>query len=252
MEFTPVRNRRAHEDLAQQLREMIVGRRLQPGDKLPPERDLAQQLGVGRHTLREALRTLEVSGLIEVKLGKWGGTYIGNGGLEHVTGHMADLLKMGDVSYASVMEARIYFGDVVVRVACERRTPADIEALERNITEAEALFQAGRLPEKTEKNIEFHDLLAQATQNPTLVIMMQSLTSMARYFARSIGPDPASPTIRSRRLFMKAFVKGDVEGAVKEMRASLMKLRSVHINLAASQVASRSEQQRVGGAATSS
>ncbi|HEX2545228.1 MAG TPA: FadR/GntR family transcriptional regulator [Ramlibacter sp.] len=247
MQFSPLKSRRTHEEVAHQLREMIVSGRLKEGDKLPPERDLAQQLGVSRHSLREALRTLEVAGLLETRLGKWGGTFVMSRRLEGVSGQMADLLKMGDVSYASVMEARIYFSEVVVRVACVRHTQEDVDRLNKNIEEAEQLFQANQLTEKTEKNIEFHDLLAQATKNPTLVILMQSLTSMARYFARNIGPDPASTTVRSRRLFMEAFVRRDAEAAVREMQESLLTLRSVHTDLAASVVARRGQGKSLSG-----
>ncbi len=235
MEFQPLKSRRSHEDITLYLRELILGGQLKPGDKLPAERELAEQLGVGRHTLREGLRRLEATGLLEVKRGKFGGTFVRSGQLEGISGRITDMLKMGNVSYTSVIEARIHFSEVVVRVACERHTQEDAEALVRNIEEAESLFAARRLVEKTEKNIEFHDLLAQATKNPTLVILMQSLTSMARYFARAIGPDPASITVRSRRIFMKAFLERDADAAVKEMRASLLQLQSVHFNLAASQ-----------------
>lgn len=233
MDFGPIRNRRAYEEVAANIREMVVSGRLKQGDKLPPERELAQRLGVGRHALREALRMLEMAGLIETRLGKWGGTFITGGRPQIVSDQMTDLLRMGNVSYASVTEARILFGDVVVRAAVERHTAEDIAAMEANIDAAERLFAEGRLMEKTEKNIEFHNILARATKNPTLAILMQSLTDMATYFARNIGPDPASTTVRSRRLFMKAFIARDTQAAVDEMRASLLQLQTVHFNLAA-------------------
>lgn len=236
MEFTPLKSKRAREEVAAQIREMIVSGRLKPGDKLPAERELAERLGIGRHSLREALRSLEVGGLLETRRGKWGGTFVTAGNPQLVTRQMTDLLKMGNVSYASVIEARIVFGEVVVRVACARHSAEDIAALEANVTAAEQLFAQNKLLEKTEKNIEFHDLLARATKNPTLVIMMQTLTDMARYFARNIGPDPASSTVGSRRLFMKAFVKRDAAAAIQEMTRSLLQLQSVHTDLATRQL----------------
>lgn len=236
MEFTPLKSKRAREEVASQIREMVVSGRLRPGDKLPAERELAERLGIGRHSLREALRSLEVGGLLETRRGKWGGTFVTSGNPQLVARQMTDLLKMGNVSYASVIEARIVFGEVVVRVACARHTPEDIAALEANVSAAEELFAQNKLLEKTEKNIEFHDLLARATKNPTLVIMMQTLTDMARYFARNIGPDPASSTVGSRRLFMKAFAKRNAAAAIKEMTRSLLQLQSVHTDLATRQV----------------
>ncbi|PJI42238.1 GntR family transcriptional regulator [Ferrovibrio sp.] len=230
--FIPVKGRRAYEDIAANIREMVVDGRLKPGEKLPPEREFAEHLGVGRNVLREALRSLETIGLIEMRRGKWGGAFVASRPSRVVAEQMTDLLRMGGVSYASVIEARIWIGSVVVRAACVRHTEDDIEALERNIEEVERLFDEGRMVEKTFKNIEFHNLLAAATKNPTLTILMKSLTDMAAYFARNIGPDPASTTVRSRRLFMKAFVARDVEAAVKEMEASLLRLHTVHVDLA--------------------
>lgn len=230
--FIPVKGRRAYEDIAANIREMVVDGRLKAGEKLPPEREFAEHLGVGRNVLREALRSLETIGLLEMRRGKWGGAFVATGPSRAVAEQMTDLLRMGGVSYASVIEARIWIGSVVVRAACARHTDSDIAALERNIEEVERLFEAGHMVEKTLKNIEFHNLLADATKNPTLVILMKSLTDMATYFAKNIGPDPASTTVRSRRLFMKAFVARDAEAAVQEMEASLLRLHTVHVNLA--------------------
>lgn len=230
--FIPVKGRRAYEDIAANIREMVVDGRLKPGEKLPPEREFAEHLGVGRNVLREALRSLETIGLLEMRRGKWGGAFVSSRPSRAVAEQMTDLLRMGGVSYASVIEARIWIGSVVVRAACARHTDSDIAALERNIEEVEELFEAGHMVEKTLKNIEFHNLLADATKNPTLVILMKSLTDMATYFAKNIGPDPASTTVRSRRLFMKAFVARDAEAAVQEMEASLLRLHTVHVDLA--------------------
>ncbi len=238
--FAPTKGRRAYEEIAANIREMVVDGRLKPGEKLPPEREFAEHLGVGRNVLREALRSLETIGLLEMRRGKWGGAFVASGPSRAVAEQMTDLLRMGGVSYASVIEARIWIGSTVVRVACARHTDEDIAALEKNIEEVEALFKAGRMVEKTLKNIEFHNLLATATKNPTLVILMKSLTDMATYFAKNIGPDPASTTVRSRRLFMKAFVARDAEAAVKEMEASLLRLHAVHIHLATKKTAKSS------------
>ena len=234
-DFPPIKGRRAYEEIAASIREMVVAGRLKAGEKLPPERELAEHLGVGRNVLREALRSLETVGLIEMRRGKWGGAFVTAGPAKVVAKQMTDLLRMGGASYASVIEARIWIGEVVVRAACARHTDEDIAALEENIAFVEKLFNEGRMVEKTQKNIEFHNLLANATKNPTLVILMKSLTDMAAHFARNIGPDPASTTVRSRRLFMKAFAARDVEAAVREMEASLLRLQAVHVDLATTQ-----------------
>ena len=237
MDFEPLQSSRTVDKIASQLREMIVSGQLKFGDKLPPERELAGRFGVGRYALREALRSLEMIGLIELRLGKSGGAFVTAGRPDLVSGQLSDLLRMGNVSLASVIEARIWIGEIVVRAACERHTDEDVEALEANIGEVERLFAAGRFVEKTRKNVEFHTLLARATKNLTLMIVMQSLTTMAAHFTEIIGPDQASVTVRSRRTFMEAFIARDVAGAVGEMTASLLRLQKVYADLAAEQTA---------------
>ena len=71
--FRPIRTRRAFEEICQRIREQLALGVLKPGDKLPPERDLAQQLGVSRNVLREALRSLEMAGVLRLQKGVKGG-----------------------------------------------------------------------------------------------------------------------------------------------------------------------------------
>ena len=73
VEFSRIRNLRAFEEIADQIRKEISDRRLRAGDRLPPERELAEQFGVSRNTLREALRSLENAGLLRLQKGATGG-----------------------------------------------------------------------------------------------------------------------------------------------------------------------------------
>ncbi|MCP4460121.1 MAG: FadR family transcriptional regulator, partial [Cytophagales bacterium] len=67
---------RAYQEVINQLEEVILSGKLNPGDKLPPERELIEDLGTSRRTLREAFRVLEQKGLIEIKIGSKGGTFV--------------------------------------------------------------------------------------------------------------------------------------------------------------------------------
>src|SRR5258707_3222475 len=79
VEFSRIRNLRAFEEIADQIRKELSDRRLRAGDRLPPERLLAEQFGVSRNTLREALRSLENAGLLRLQKGATGGA-VGRGG----------------------------------------------------------------------------------------------------------------------------------------------------------------------------
>lgn len=78
--FTPVRPRRVYQEICSQVRRRVADGQLKPGDRLPPERELAQALGVSRGAVREALRALEYAGVIAMRAGAKGGAFIREAG----------------------------------------------------------------------------------------------------------------------------------------------------------------------------
>ena len=239
--FKPVRVQRTFEEVVNQVRDQLAGGALVPGERLPSEREWARQLNVSRSALREGLRTLEMSGIVELRKGRAGGAFITRGNPKVVSDSMADLLRLGDVSWTDLTEARIWIEEIIVRVACERATPEDHAALEENIRQAMDLFEKGQLMKKTEVLIEFHNILARATGNPVLVIVTRMLTDMLQYFTRRLGSATTRAVFRSRRRFMKAFVARDVDVAVNEMERDLRKVHRLYLRLArAGQVRPRS------------
>lgn len=230
--FTRVRPQRAFEAVTERLREMIGDGDLKAGDKLPPERALCERLGVGRASLREALRSLESAGVLELRKGRTGGAFITSGDVAAVSTGMRDLLRLQNMSFADLTEARIRVTRDVVELAMERLTPEDIAALEANIAEAEALFAAGRLMDKTEKNIEFHVVLARATKNPIFVLLVQTLTDLFIQFVRRLGSETTRETFDSRRRFMAAITRRNAKAAIREMDNNLHKVHELYSQLA--------------------
>jgi DNA-binding FadR family transcriptional regulator len=180
---SPSRIRRTFEEVALQLRSMFADGHLRPGDRLPPERELAQHLGVSRSALREALRTLEISGVIKLRKGRTGGAFITAGNLDAVTANFRDLLTLGNLKFEELAEARIWLAEIVIRVACERACDEDFRALEANVGQAERMFAAGRHAEKIDLNLEFHNILARSTRNPVLAMNSRTLQDLMHEFA---------------------------------------------------------------------
>src|SRR5689334_11124463 len=120
--FEPIHTRRAFEEICHRIRAQIAAGTLRPGDKLPPERDLALQLGVGRNALREALRSLEIAGVVRLQKGVKGGAFIQSGDARRMNDVVRDMLSLGSISVAELAEARVHTQDLVVRLACERAT----------------------------------------------------------------------------------------------------------------------------------
>lgn len=227
--FKPVREKRAFEEVADRVREMLENGELQVGDRLPPERELSRQLSVSRAALREALRTLENAGLLELRPGKLGGAFVADARPQAISENMSDLLRLGGISLAHLTEARAWIEEVVVRVACERAEEADFTALEHNVRLAEDLFAEGRMMDKLDANIEFHNVLAAATKNPVLVMMTQTLGHVMRSFARRLGAETTRSVIRSRSHFIELLRSRDADAAVAEMHEHLRSIQEVYM-----------------------
>lgn len=229
IEFRPVATRRAFEDITAQIRDRLVRKSLQSGDRLPAERQLAEQFRVSRNTLREALRSLEIAGLVELKKGASGGAFIREGGGEAVVAGLSDLFRMGAIRPEHLTEARILVGTEVTRLACKRRTKSDLAALEANVQAAQAATEKRETARRAEINYEFHRLLARATRNPVLIVLTDALMEMTRHFVETIGYQPNRYVLPSRRRLLALLRDGDAEGAAKEMEQMLKRLQRSHL-----------------------
>jgi len=240
-ELTP----RTFDSICQKVRDLLAAGTLKPGDKLPAERQLAEQFGVGRSALREALRTLEASGVLTLKKGAYGGAFIREGDPSRVTQVIQDLLYLGSISLENLTEARVLIQDVIVRLACQRATAADLAALDRNIDLAETLTKEKRFSERLEASIEFYRLLAAAAHNPVLSItvdaMADILLSVLRILISTGVSKPRTDLIEVRRAFMARLRARDADGAAAEMKAHLI---SVHRQLSRAPITTRPSAKR--------
>ena len=231
--FNPVRKQRVFEAICDQVRDQLWQGSLKPGDKLPPERALAAQFGVSRNAVREALRTLEIAGLVELEKGVKGGAFISVGDPGAVTRALHDLAQLGNMSLDDLTEARRLIAKTVTQLACERAGTDDLAALSANVDEAERLTNAERFDEKAALNIEFHNILARATANPVLALIMGSLTDLVECFSRRIDKDETEEIIRSRRRFLALLGDRDADGASAEMDDHLGKLHRLYMDAGA-------------------
>jgi DNA-binding FadR family transcriptional regulator len=225
LDVAPINPQRIFQEVANQLRRLISEGRLRPGDKLPPERELAKSFGVSRNTMREALRALELSGLIELRLGATGGAFVLPGSSNAVVAGMRDLFFLGAITPEHLTEARISVSAAVIRKACERITDEELAALELNVAAAERARRAGDFAERTRHHQAFHVLLAQATHNPILIATTEGIMEVTRQFVKAIGPtDRQDYTHPSRLRLLKHLRARAAEKAVAEMSSALTKL----------------------------
>ena len=172
--FAPVAVARASASIADQIRQAIVAGRLREGERLPPERELAEQFGVSRVTLRDALRALEAMGLIDVRVGARGGAFVTAPTGDIVGQTMSDMMMMSAVSPEDVVEARLIVELGTVTLACARATDEDIGRLRELAVRAQEELDAGTYTR--ELSWEFHSLLAEAAHN----VAVEGLTGSFR------------------------------------------------------------------------
>ncbi|MEA2244529.1 MAG: GntR family transcriptional regulator, transcriptional repressor for pyruvate dehydrogenase complex, partial [Solirubrobacteraceae bacterium] len=136
--FDKVRRIRSFDDVLEQLREAILSGRVRPGERLPNERQLCETFGVGRPTLREALRSLEAVGMIEVRPGKGGGSYAVTPSASILGDALAALVNLRGASLEDLAEFRVDFEGENASWAARRADAGDIGTLEAIVAEARA------------------------------------------------------------------------------------------------------------------
>lgn len=227
--FTAITPQRAFEEIAGQIRGLVARGSLRPGDRLPPERELAVAFGVSRNTLREALRALELAGMIESRKGATGGAFVREGTPQVVVGGMRDLYHLGAITPEHLTEARIWLSELVVRVACERATEEDFAVLQANVQAMADADAAGDFDERQRLNREFHLILARTTRNPIIAITMEGVMAVLGQFIAQIGPGPNPFTLPSRERFLGCLRARDADAAVAEMARFLDQMQQGYL-----------------------
>jgi GntR family transcriptional repressor for pyruvate dehydrogenase complex len=205
--FERIQTARVFEEVTAQIRQMIMSGKLKPGDRLPPERDLAAQLGVSRSSIREAFRGLEIAGLVKLYKGGSGGAFIAQLTSEVVVTALQDMFHLGTITPEQLTDARLWIEAIVVKVAVERLTEVDLGLMEVNLNESEKAFAAGNYEACARIAFEFHNILARTTRNPVLM----------HHYIGIIGPPQSKHILKSRRRFISYLRERNAEMAVAEM-----------------------------------
>ena len=223
-DYTPVQTKRAFEEVAGQIRDQISRGLLQTGDRLPTERELAEYFKLSRNTVREALRALEVSGILELRKGATGGAFVREAEGDAVVSGFADLFRLQKIKPEHLTESRIIIAAAVTRLACQRGTAEDLELLENNLSISEAAVKKRDVTKRVKINLEFHQLLAQATRNPLLIVLTNALNEIQTQLLQVLKPAPNEMIMPSRRRLLKYLLERDEKKAVAEMQSNLLAL----------------------------
>ncbi len=222
--YKPVQNGRLYEKIAEQIESQVLDGTLKAGDRLPAERELAERFGVSRTAVREAVKALRQRGLIEVYPGR--GTFVTNETSRALQHSLGLALRVGQVDGdASLIELREMIEPEIARLAAERITGDQLASLHELVAEMDTVLTD---PVRfISADFNFHNALAEATQNTLLPTIMNSIVDLVQQQRRNIFKEDGGQ-IRAQehhRKILEAIVRRDGSAAHLAMLNHLRQVR---------------------------
>ncbi len=225
LSFTAVRRTRLFEDVARQIQALIVDGVLKPGDLLPPERQLAERFGVSRNSIRDAIRVLELAGLVVARQGE--GNVVADVSASTLVAPIALLLLRKRKLVAELLDVR-----KMLEPALAAR--AAVHASDEQIARLEEIFRrqrdkALRAESTVEEDSEFHYVLALAARNSVVLKVLDVLMDLLRETrARSLQtPGRPERSLAGHRRILDAVRRRDPGGAERAVRQHLEEIESI-------------------------
>ena len=223
----PIARRNTYELVADQLVTLIGARRLKPGDPLPTERELTQAFGVGRSSIREALRMLESRGVIRPAAAR--GTFV----VADVSNPLNSSLRLvmeldGDADIHDIFELRRILECETAALAAARRRKEHLRVMDEAIAEMEEGLVGPDADRYIDADLRFHLAIAEATGNRLVVHSMQAVRDVIRRALMAIFVIPQSPqrSLEQHRAIRAAIADRDADRARDEMRQHLVRVES--------------------------
>lgn len=224
--------------LAEALRARIRSREWPEGTALPTERDLARQTSLSRTTVREALRILELDGLIEIRPGRGGGARVRRPGKDELTRQLELFIWGRNVGVEHLHDVRSALEALGAETAARARTDADVLELVARTEAVESSVQ--RLDRYLDANLAWHMAVVRASHNELLVSFMEVLSVAIHEATESEiydSPDVREATLKIHRSILKAIIDRDPEAARRRMARHVTAARDVALQDTSSRAA---------------
>lgn len=225
MDIKPVSKKSIYEDIVRQIRSMIDSGKLRPGDRLPPEREMAAMFRVSRNTVREAIRALAEKDLVESRQGS--GTFVRDAGPDQLVETLARAIQCGKTRLQDIFQARMLIEPEISRLAAENATDDDVFKLRQVIREQKQAILSGQSAQKHDNS--FHELIAAASGNSVLLelvtgmhgILYQTRTGELQFAARQ------DASLAAHARIVEAIASGNGQEAADAMKSHLVEIESM-------------------------
>ncbi len=229
MDFEIAKKKNTTGIIVEKLLELVRDRSIKTGDKLPPERELSKLMKVSRPSLREALKSLEMMGIISIRQGS--GAFVRKLDPENVVEHLDIVFTLDDTLYHDLFKARRVLESAIAGMAAENISEAELVEIEANIREAASAI---RKPEEFLKlDFKLHGMILKASRNRILPVFIQSinkLNMMMRERTNSYIKIRKS-SIQDHQNILKALRARDPNRAAKAMEEHLFNVESGYYGL---------------------
>lgn len=222
--YLPIQSERLYERIVSQIEQRIEAGDLKVGDRLPSERELAEQFAVSRTAVREAVKALRQKGLVEILPGR--GTFITNGTSDSVRSSLDMLIKMGSTKGSGYMvEVREILEPEIAALAATRITEEYIATMQEAVNIMDTALDNVDL--FVEADLDFHLALAEGTQNPIIPILVDSIIDLLRKQRKRIGLTTGGlqrGQVHHKKI-LDAIVRRDPQAARQAMQDHLRQVR---------------------------
>jgi len=226
MSFDPIVQKSISEQVAQRLLTMIRSGLLKPGQQLPPERELAAMLGVGRPAVREAIRGLALLGLLRIRQGE--GTFVGKLETRELLEPLEMIIDLNAGTLEALFDARLIIETGVAALAATHMAEEELERLSHNVEdEARLLSDPAAF---AAADVEFHEAIIEACDNPFLQSIAGSLYMLGKKSRTITSRIPATleRSLQDHRDILVALKARDPQGASEAMRNHLIRVRDAY------------------------
>jgi len=221
--FSQIQAKRISHLIEDQIKQAIFENRLRVGHKVPSERQLAEMFSSSRTSVREALRSLEKSGLVEIRKGVLGGAYVMKSSPEPVVESLKDMLHLGQVSIDEIGQVRLVLEPVLAAEAAQKAGPNDIARLEEANRKFQILYETK--DPFTQYDPTIHTLIAEISGNRVFAIIMAVLVDILAYKMRNIKLDDEArkKIIHQHNSIVEAIKRKDKKMAYEAMKSHILK-----------------------------
>jgi GntR family transcriptional regulator, transcriptional repressor for pyruvate dehydrogenase complex len=227
--FVNAKSNKICDDVAGQIRQAILDGRLKPGDKLPSEKELIGKFRVSRGTLREALRSLEGLGVLDIRQGATGGPYVTEIGLDRAKDNFISYFQFKNLSIQDLVEVRLMLEPSIAAKVATRITSEDLERLKELNRKCSRTIRQQVSGELHEDFLEFHRVIASVTGNPILTFLLDVIKNLP-VVGLDTGRKPtkafAQYVLKGHVRIYEALKEGSPEKAREEMTGHVLALQS--------------------------